>query len=222
MNSISSILENTFFYRQIYNYSDNTYYPDIELGCFCNKIFNPDKNFITCRECKELIHIECFVNSGQKACLRCSNDLEKQLEQSGVAINVANYETYYIKNNQNDSLLGHKRERAYSFEEKPQNIISKDIKTNEHMQANNNIIVKDKHPLSNLFAKSEGEKTRNGNEERTNYPNLNEERRKNLITLIEKLESSNNNELSDKSLSTEDKSRRTFRNKISYALVLFI
>ncbi len=74
--------------------------------------------------------------------------------------------------------------------------------------------------MGNASNNIEGIEKKNIQEERTNYPNLSEDRRKYLTALIEKLELSNSNDLSEKNLPPAEKSRKTFRNNISYALVI--
>ncbi len=244
-HSIETVLENLFFYRQIYSASDNTYYPEIEPSCLCNKPFNPDKSFITCRECKELIHAECYVNSGSKNCFKCGNDLAAQLEQNGLGIN-SSFETYFVKNcivNYNstssaEALLGNKRGRAeISDEKKPNSNNNININNNNKINAKEVIKIEEAVNISRLDSNNsnkasgsimigyagEKEKHKSAHEEKSSsYPNLSEERRRNLMCLIEKLESSNNTDNADKSFSSEEKSRRTFRNKISYALVFIV
>jgi hypothetical protein len=79
--SVSQYLagEKLFFFRQIYC-SDDTFYPDaLDTSCYCDKIFNPDKNFIQCKECKELIHVECFISAETQKCSKCHNNIANQL-----------------------------------------------------------------------------------------------------------------------------------------------
>ena len=87
-------------------------------------------------------------------------------------------------------------------------------------EGNNNIESESKKAKSlnpSLNIKIEGEKKQ---EEKNSYPNLSEDRRRYLKSLIEKLELSNNNEYADKNITQEEKSRKTFRNGILYALVI--
>lgn len=226
-SQIENLLENLFFYRQIYSPPDEAYYPDIEPTCFCNKIFNPDKPFITCRECKELLHTECYVlskNTGNSSCWKCSNNIDLQLQHLGIAISdkANNYNSYFIKNSKNNqinldnpTLIGIKRTRADSIEEKIKSIPKNNLPETNIL---NNIVEKIEH--SNISLNYENDKKIH--EEKVNYPNLSEERRKFLTSLIEKLEKATNTDFHDKSISTEERSRRTFRNKISYALVNFL
>lgn len=224
-NSIDHVLENTFFYRQIYNVTDDNFYPSLEPTCFCHQIFNPDKNFLTCKECKELIHVKCFVESKSVKCSKCTNLIQIQLQKSGLGIS-EDFETFYIKNQkkenilspQSENLIGNKRPRENSEDDNNNNAKKIINEHNLNFANKDNISVYDKIKSPDQLINIQLEK-KGGNEEKINYPNLSEERRKYLNSLIEKLENSNNNDFIEKNLSSDEKSRRIFRNKISYALV---
>ena len=76
-------MDKTYFIRQKYNPQDDIFTPDLSTGCYCDQIFNPDEIFIQCKECKELIHVNCFLSGETKKCFNssCNNSIENQLSQ---------------------------------------------------------------------------------------------------------------------------------------------
>jgi hypothetical protein len=152
--------EKLFFFRQMY--SDDAFFPDtLDTSCYCDTVFNPDKAFIQCKECKELIHVECFMNSETQKCSKCNNNIANQLNtgvpaSSNISANVAEREpTQFLK-----------MKRQHS-DDLPLNPRHGDKKVEPEEK---------KH-----------EEPKGGG----SYPNLSEERRKYLIKLIERVEKEN-------------------------------
>lgn len=105
--------------------------------------------------------------------------------------------------------------REIKIEDAANNIINNVIKSDKNFKGNSEGFISG--------IQGDKEKVKSVHEEKSSsYPNLSEERKKYLIGLIEKLESSYSNDNADKSISSEERSRRTFRNKISYALVIIL
>jgi hypothetical protein len=100
--------EKLFFFRQMYSSMDEAFYPDsLPTSCYCDKIFNPDKNFIQCKECKELIHVECFLEAETQKCSKCNNSISNQMSSTST---------------HNDNFLGVKRQRSDDIVPGPRNI----------------------------------------------------------------------------------------------------
>jgi hypothetical protein len=163
--------DRVFFFRQKYSVSDESFIPEnLQTSCYCNKIFNPDKNFIQCRECKEYIHMECFLSAETQTCFNCSNNIESQLSH----------------NNTSNEFLGIKRARTDELEVNE--------KTHENIEE------------------------KKVDEGKTLYPNLSDDKRKYLISLIDKLER-HNMATRDRQMTTEEKSRKIIRDKICNSLL---
>jgi hypothetical protein len=163
--------DRVFFFRQKYSVSDESFIPEnLPSTCYCNKAFNPDKNFIQCKECRKFIHMECFLSAETQSCFNCSNNIESQLSH----------------NTTTNEFLGVKRTRLDEPEIRD--------KTNENVEE------------------------KKIDEGKTLYPNLTEERRKYLISLIEQLDK-RNLATRDRGISQEEKSRKIIRDKICYSLL---
>lgn len=98
-------VKDVYFYRQKYSKEDDAYLPDLDPICFCNKIFNPDREFSQCSKCKEYFHMKCYHNAQNKKCpnVNCTNNLSLQFASS-------------IK--REEKRLGHKRERQDNDKDK--------------------------------------------------------------------------------------------------------
>jgi hypothetical protein len=186
-----------YFVRQKYSVEDDHLAPDLNITCYCEMPFNPDKNFIQCKKCKELVHIDCFLLAETKKCFNqsCDNNLEVQ---------IVNYNTNLpkIPETKNSNMIGNKRERDYDT-----NLHSESVNTNENIpdnKANSQITVK---------------RQKSTEEDKANeqYSNLSEESKKYLINLISKNEKKSMTENSH--VSNEEKSRIAIREKIFNSLV---
>jgi hypothetical protein len=119
LKSQKELKENSFFYRQRYDSTDNSFFPDLDTMCYCKKIFNldDDEDFVFCDKCGELMHKECFLKNESKKCSAdlCNNDLMKKY------LNIINKNNNNnsnnmnsnnnINNNTNNKLLGKKHDR---------------------------------------------------------------------------------------------------------------
>lgn len=194
--------ENTFFVRQKYSISDDSVVPDLTNTCYCDQIFNPDRNFIQCKKCKELIHMECFLAGENKRCFNgsCNNNIENQLQEG-------------VKKNQeeNTNMIGSKRKRENEVvdeeERKSQKILPKNI---EYGNKTGNLAPKTS--ISADVSSSQHEEKAEDKAAAEAFPNLSESGRKYLKNLIDKIEKKNN--AINKPLSSDEKSRRTIRVKI--------
>lgn len=207
-NSNLPTLENTYFVRQ--KYSDDNYVPDLPTTCFCDQIFNPDKQFIQCKECRELIHVECFFNEETKECFSCKSNIENQLQNSSSSIQ-------QTTTNNIPAVIGVKRNRT----EVPEQEMRKSYQSQPYQIQTTQI---PSNPMQNSSLLLEETKVKHLEDPKISYPNLSEERRKNLTALIEKMEKESNPLLSsfNKTLSLDEKNRKGIKDKICYSLVLFI
>jgi hypothetical protein len=181
----------TYFVRQKYSVEDDHLAPDLAYTCYCDMPFNPDKNFVQCKKCKELIHINCFLLAETKKCFNqsCDNNLE---------IQILNTNTNQSKVSESN-MIGNKREREYEA-----NLISETSLPSENTHHNNPETIK---------------KQKSTEEDKANeqYSNLSEESKKYLINLISKNEKKSITENSH--VSPEEKCRIAIREKIFNSLV---
>lgn len=112
LKSQNELKENSFFYRQRYDSTDNSFFPDLDTMCYCKKIFNldDDEDFIFCDKCGELMHKECFLKSESKKCSAdlCNNDLMKKYLS---ILNKNKNNNLNNNNTNNNKILGKKHER---------------------------------------------------------------------------------------------------------------
>jgi hypothetical protein len=204
----------TFFVRQKYLVDMEHFQPDLPTTCYCDQIFNPDKNFIQCKKCKELIHLECYLLGETKKCFNpsCNNSIEEQLNTQ-------------TQKTTNEGFIGNKRRREE--EEK----IEKTVKTsdNNNLNQSQNTSSQNASMLVDFTREHLHEKEKESQpviqpqhaEDKGSlvdiYPNLSEDRKKYLIFLTDKIEKKNN--ALNKNNNLEDKSRRTVRDMICNSLV---
>jgi hypothetical protein len=203
--------ESTFFVRQKYIVAAEMFAPDLPTSCYCDQIFNPDKNFIQCKKCRELIHMDCFLSNETKRCFNggCNNNIENQLNQSGTAAISSQHQDNKLLESKEYLMIGNKRKRDDETEEEKErlglvlNISSNTVNTSViNLTSNSN-----KNPIEYNIEDKLGDA----------YPNLSENGRKYLKALIDKIDKKNN--AVNKPLTTDEKSRRTIRDKIFNSMV---
>lgn len=209
-------MEKIYFVRQKYNPQDDIFTPDLSTSCYCDQIFNPDEIFIQCRECKELIHVNCFLSGETKKCFNasCNNNIENQLSQSNKEQTTqGTADTLKEKG----KFVGAKRNR----EENQPDAVSEIRSIKEEKISSNvsSIVSNVANPDYNKKKTEEKSKVHVVEDDRglNNYPNLSEPRRKYLINIIDNLEKKNS---VNKPPTQDEKSRKNIRDKISYQLVL--
>ena len=213
-------MDKTYFIRQKYNPQDDIFTPDLSTSCYCDQIFNPDEIFIQCKECKELIHVNCFLSGETKKCFNssCNNSIENQLSQINQRdqpVQIQAPKGKFIKNKRNREDVGDSLEE-FKFQESTRDIqveiinlnspqVGNTVNSNEvNLKKSNDEKLKTQNPLEDKYTNS--------------YPNLSEDRRKNLINLIENLEKKNS---VNKPPTQDEKSRKNIRDKICYQLVIY-
>ena len=121
--------------RQKYLVADEMFAPDLPTSCYCDQIFNPDKNFIQCKKCKDLIHMDCFLSSETKKCFNgsCNNNIETQLNQS-LLDNKKHIDHFdNVENVEKENIMiGNKRRRV----EEEKNIAGVNTNNNPNFNAN--------------------------------------------------------------------------------------
>jgi hypothetical protein len=226
---------NTFFVRQKYSVEIDHFAPDLPTTCYCDQIFNPDKNFIQCKKCKELIHLECFLLGETKKCFNssCNNNIEEQMQTQGIK-------------NPSEVMIGNKRRRENEEEENEKHYLNQSINNQSNVNVslnkssqNASLIVDFTNDLplildhissnsaninsnsqNNMLFSATASASVNKNDDDKNldsYPNLSEERKKYLFFLTEKIEKKNN--AVNRNINNEEKSRRTIRDMIMNSLV---
>lgn len=181
-----------FFVRQKYSVEDDHLAPDLANSCYCDMPFNPDKNFIVCKRCKEYLHVDCFLLGESKKCFNqvCDNNIEIQLQTA---------QTISIKEEKKNALfIGNKRDREDLIENRKDQVQNNPLETNQN------------NPMK---------KQKAGDEDKSNeqYPNLSENSRKYLQGLISKNEKKGI--ASNSHVSNEEKIRISIREKIFNSLV---
>lgn len=204
----------TFFVRQKYLVDMEHFQPDLPTTCYCDQVFNPDKNFIQCKKCKELIHLECYLLGENKKCFNpsCNNSIEEQLNT--------------VQKSANESLIGNKRRRE--DEDKIEknatsvNVNAKgaNINLSQNSSSHNASMLVDLTKEQVYEKEKESQPGTQIEEKASNldiYPNLSEDRKKYLMILTDKIEKKNN--ALNKNNNLEEKSRRTVRDMICNSLV---
>ena len=129
-----------------------------------------------------------------------------------------------IDEEDNNSIEIKEEEKINEYKEKEKDMEIKIVQKNTNkietniLESNLNSNIPSNYPL-NFSSNIRNEEIKQ-KEEKNQYPNLSPERRKYLKSLIDKLEISSHLEFSDKNISPEEKSRKTFRNGILHALVI--
>ena len=194
----------TFFVRQKYSVGEDHFAPDLMNSCYCDRPFNPDKNFIQCKKCKELIHLECFLLEECKKCFNqsCDNNIEAQTTL------IAHTKESEQKNPQ---LIGNKREREIQEE-----LVAEKTSQSEKITFINLNLPNQPNASYNAYIK----KQKISEEDKINeiYPNLPEESKKYLLNLIQKNEKKSL--AANSHVSSDEKSRITIREKIFNSLVI--
>lgn len=116
--------------------------------------------------------------------------------------------------------LGKKRDRLEEEENDVKIKVEENNDTNVEIKTEPKEKEKEVNNISSPYSNSKTKDEKKQKEEKNQYPNLSAERGKYLKSLIDKLEISSHTEFSDKNFSPEEKSRKTFRNGILYALVI--
>jgi hypothetical protein len=218
--NLDSLLENVYFVQQKYLVSDDHFLPDLTTYCYCDQPFNPDKNFIKCKECKGLIHSDCFLTSETKKCYNCSNNIELQLNATPVITPLPAENM----NNASNQFIGVKRTRK-DQESDMEVIIDKEpqlIKKESFITpATNTTQVPNQQQLTTQIHTTHNIESSSKDDSQISYSNLSEERRRYLTNLSDKIMKTHNNLINNTSvpLSSEEKNRKNIRDKIMISLV---